>query len=169
MRSQHTCAGKCPSYSQSLCWDQCEAAIKACPWQGRRCAGVPRQHSAPVSTYYPKSHESRGLGPTRGMCCVPPPAQGKAESIWTKASSWKGKLLSPPEQHFTEMFAIPPSQGTSQRAESCPSPVIQCRNNDFSSEFGGNVSCAWLWNSTWAWQSGQRTPELPSLHLCHHP
>lgn len=111
--SQHTCAGKSPSYSQSLRWDQCEAAIKTCPWQGRGCAGVSRQYSTRVSTYRPKSHQSRCLGPTRGMCCVPLPAQGKTEPVQTKTSSWKGKLLPPPGQHFTEKFAMPPSQGPS--------------------------------------------------------
>lgn len=164
MRSQHTCAGKSPSYSQSPRWGQCEAAIKACPWQGRGCAGVPPQHSAPVSTYCPKPSEAGGLGPVRGTRCVPLPAQGKAESIQTKASSWKGKLLLPPGQYFTEQFAILPSQETFLRAETCPFPVIQCRNNDFSSELGGSVSCAWLWSRIGVWQSGQHTPELPSLH-----
>ena len=111
---------------------------KSVPLAGQECLALPAQHV----TEHIVPQSPAGPKPTQATCCVPLAAHGKA--IQTKASSWKGKLLPPPGQRSTEKFAIPPSHGTFQRAESCPSPVIQCRNNDFTSEFRGNMSHGWL-------------------------
>lgn len=127
---------KAPAIHKALTDISPKQMTKPCPQQGRGCGGTSRWCSAPGS-HAAQSPTSLGASREGAVCLYQP---------------------------RVEPLAIPPSQGTFLRAESCPSRVIWCRNTDFSSQFGGSVSCARLQSQTGAWQSGQCTPELPTLH-----